>query len=153
MKPFYEILKMIEAHYNNDDDKFNNYARAIIDFYKKDGDIEGVDEILEIMTKGHLTPRTEMPKLLQETTKVYPEKEITNLIDNVKNNDNHTQVNNTEEIKVPKKRHRRTKAKMEEYRKTVDIISVGTEEKKKRHRRTKAEMQAARLAKGTLSDK
>lgn len=36
MRPMYEIVEMIRAHYANDDDKFNNYAKAIIDYYEKE---------------------------------------------------------------------------------------------------------------------
>ena len=35
MRPMYEIVEMIRSHYANDDDKFNNYAKTIIDYYEK----------------------------------------------------------------------------------------------------------------------
>ena len=38
MRPMYEIVEMIRAHYANDDDKFNNYAKTIIDYYEKEAD-------------------------------------------------------------------------------------------------------------------
>lgn len=49
MRPMYEIVEMIRAHYANDDDKFNNYAKAIIDYYEKEGNLAGADEIREII--------------------------------------------------------------------------------------------------------
>ena len=64
MKPFYEILEMIKAHYENNDDNFNKYAGMVVDYYRKDGNLQGVEEILQIMRTGHLEPRTSMPKLI-----------------------------------------------------------------------------------------
>lgn len=64
MKPFYEILEMIKAHYENNDGNFNKYAGMVVDYYRKDGNLQGVEEILQIMRTGHLEPRTSMPKLI-----------------------------------------------------------------------------------------
>lgn len=64
MKPFYEILEMIKAHYENNDSNFNKYAGMVVDYYRKDGNLQGVEEILQIMRTGHLEPRTSMPKLI-----------------------------------------------------------------------------------------
>lgn len=126
MRPFYDILEMIRAHYNNDDDTFNNHARVIIDFYQKDGNIAGVEEILEIMTGKNHEVRIESPKYLKDTI-VHnndnnneneelinnPLNEIIDRIDNKEDNSNNKNKDSILENEViPKKRHRRTKKEL-----------------------------------------
>lgn len=171
MRPMYEIVEMIRSHYANDDDKFNNYAKTIIDYYEKEGNLAGADEIREIITTGHSIPRTSEPKLV---TCMNPDNKSVNRNDiqnhNIKSNiytpellSEHTDIQiikhnkdknksseNTPEVKP--KRHRRTKAEMtaarllesESQDNNKKDIAADIEKPKKRHRRTKAEMEAAR---------
>lgn len=144
-----EILKLIEAHFNNDDEAFNNYARAIVKYYKKDGNLEGADEILELIKTGHIPIRTNTPLL-------YKEPEHTKAVYSSKSQDTVTSIQETDDIKddtnepdaineQPKKRHRRTKAEIEADNKAKENSNQETDTKPKRHRRTKAEMEADRL--------
>ncbi len=149
MRPFYEILKMIEAHYANDDDKFESYAKAIIDFYNKDGNIQGIEEIMQIMSTGHITPRTENPRLV-------PIEKISPFIEEseIRRNNSKSTITDISTIEItdevvdeptPKKRHRRTKAEMILVRQeAIDSTDINADVPKKRHRRTKAEMEIAR---------
>ena len=144
-----EILKLIEAHFNNDDEAFNNYARAIVEYYKKDGNLEGADEILELIKTGHVPVRTNTPLL-------YKEPEHTKAVYSSKSQDTISSVQEADDIKdipnepvtvneQPKKRHRRTKAEIEADNKAKENSNQETDTKPKRHRRTKAEMEADRL--------
>ena len=144
-----EILKLIEAHFNNDDETFNNYARAIVDYYKKDGNLEGADEILELIKTGHIPVRINTPLL-------YKEPEHTKAVYSSKSQDTTSSVQEVDDIKdipnepvtvneQPKKRHRRTKAEIEADNKAKENLNQETDTKPKRHRRTKAEMEADRL--------
>lgn len=153
MRPFYEIEQMIIAHYNNDDDSFNSFARAVIDYYKKDGNILGAEELEEIMTTGHLEPRTNRPKFLQETTPVYPEKDNsvsdnTNDVSSIetveeKKNDITESIEDND-IQEKPKRHRRTKAEMLLAKQQEEnSVKQDSTVKTKRHRRTKSELIAA----------
>lgn len=150
MRPFYEIEQMIIAHYNNDDDTFNAYARAVIDYYKKDGNILGAEELEEIMTTGHLEPRANRPKLLQESTPIYPDEEVittnTNVITEIKEEQETISDNNktdTIDENIKPKRHRRTKAEMLLARQQEETsVNINDSPKTKRHRRTKAELEA-----------
>lgn len=150
MRPFYEIEQMIIAHYNNDDDTFNAYARAVIDYYKKDGNTLGVEELEEIMKTGHLEPRTNRPKFLQESTPIYPDEEAittnTNVFTEIKEEQETISDNsNTDAIdeNIKPKRHRRTKAEMLLARQQEETsVNINDSPKPKRHRRTKAELEA-----------
>ncbi len=144
-----EILKLIEAHFINDDEAFNNYARAIVDYYKKDGNLEGADEILELIKTGHIPIRTNTPLL-------YKEPEHTKAVYSSKSQDTVTSIQETDDIKddtnepvtvneQPKKRHRRTKAEIEADNKAKENSNQEIDTKPKRHSRTKAEMEADRL--------
>lgn len=137
MRPMYEIVEMIRAHYANDDDKFNNYAKAIIDYYEKEGNLAGADEIREIITTGHSTPRTSEPKLV---TCINPDNKSVNRNDiqnhNIKSN-----------IYTPELLSEHTDIQIIKHNKDENKSSENTPEvKPKRHRRTKAEMEAARAA-------
>ena len=137
MRPMYEIVEMIRAHYANDDDKFNNYAKAIIDYYEKEGNLAGADEIREIITTGHSTPRTSEPKLV---TCINPDNKSVNRNDiqnhNIKSN-----------IYTPELLSEHTDIQIIKHNKDENKSSENTPEvKPKRHRRTKAEMAAARAA-------
>lgn len=144
-----EILKLIEAHFINDDEAFNNYARAIVEYYKKDGNLEGADEILELIKTGHIPTRTNTPLL-------YKEPEHTKAVYSSKSQDTATSIQEADDIKddtnesaavneQPKKRHRRTKAEIEADNKAKENSNQEIDTKPKRHRRTKAEMEADRL--------
>ena len=137
MRPMYEIVEMIRAHYANDDDNFNNYAKAIIDYYEKEGNLAGADEIREIITTGHSIPRTSEPKLV---TCMNPDNKSVNRNDiqnhNIKSN-----------IYTPKLLSEHTDIQIIKHNKDENKSSENTPEvKPKRHRRTKAEMKAARAA-------
>ena len=180
MRPMYEIVEMIRSHYANDDDKFNNYAKTIIDYYEKEGNLAGADEIREIITTGRSTPRTSEPKLV---TCINPDNKPINHNDIQEHNNKsdinsskilskHTDIqivkHNKDENKpsenafeVKPKRHRRTKAEMEAARllesesqnNNKKDIAADIEKPKKRHRRTKAEMAVARAAEIERQDK
>ncbi len=180
MKPMHEIVEMIRAHYVNDDDKFNNYAKAIIDYYEKEGNLAEADEIREIITTGHSTPRTSEPKLV---TCMNPDNKSVNHSDIQEHNNEsdidssemlleHTDIqivkHNKDENKpsenaseVKPKRHRRTKAEMEAARllesesqnNNKKDIAADIEKPKKRHRRTKAEIAVVRVAEIERQDK
>ena len=136
MRLMYEIVEMIRSHYTNDDDKFNNYAKTIIDYYEKEGNLAGADEIREIITTGHLTPRTSEPKLV---TCMNP--------DNKSINHNDIQEhNNKSDINSSKMLSDHTDIQIVKHNKDENKPSENASEvKPKRHRRTKAEMEAARL--------
>lgn len=143
MRPMYEIVEMIRAHYANDDDKFNNYAKAIIDYYEKEGNLAGADEIREIITTGHSIPRTSEPKLV---TCMNPDNKSVNRNDiqnhNIKSN-----------IYTPKLLSEHTDIQIIKHNKDENKSSENTPEvKPKRHRRTKAEMTAARLLESESQD-
>ena len=118
-----EILKLIEAHFNNDDEAFNNYARAIVEYYKKDGNLEGADEILELIKTGHMPIRTNTPLL-------YKEPEHTKAVYSSKSQDTVTSIQETDDIKddtnepdaineQPKKRHTRRRAEKANLHKKI----------------------------------
>ena len=143
-RPFMEILKMIEAHYNNDDESFNNYAKAVIDYYDKDGNAEGVLEIKELMKTGHIKPRENTPVFLKEPeTNGYVFSSKENIQTEVKTEVVESEDRNikSEDSTDKPKRHRRTKVQME-LDKAKEIDCAKEQEKPKRHRRTKAELEA-----------
>lgn len=179
MKPFYEILEMIKAHYENNDSNFNKYAGMVVDCYRKDGNLQGVEEILQIMRTGHLEPKTSMPKLIS----VHKEADAdvnrinTNGTDVIKTDINQMDMNETDTNTKTAKSFKNRQS--EETNGNIDIPdmmpekasanntdshydiepSIETAEsdtklkpavdkqqisKPKRHRRTKAEMEAYR---------
>lgn len=179
MKPFYEILEMIKAHYENNDSNFNKYAGMVVDYYRKDGNLQGVEEILQIMRTRHLEPRTSMPKLIS----VHKEADAdvnrinTNGTDVIKTDINQMDMNETDTNTKTAKSFKNRQS--EEINGNIDIPdmmpekasanntdshydiepSIETAEsdtklkpavdkqqisKPKRHRRTKAEMEAYR---------
>lgn len=163
-RPFIEILRLIEAHFNNDDDTFNNYARAIMDFYRKEGNVEGADEILELIKTGHIEPRTSTPKLYKESYSKEPgnngfvfSSKVETIPEEAKDDEPIEEIEAVVEPAqedIPKKRYRRTKAEIEAEgdNDTFDINKADIEPKK-RHRRTKAEIEADKLKEASSKEK
>ena len=166
-KIFCNIYELIKAHFEGNEDNFKSNLKAVANYCEKEGNIKGADELREyldaVVKQDNRTVRKyfkENPDGTQtEITKeefdrlvgLKPLKTVTEpasikpIEPDIKADKAEMKENTVNEEKSeyePKKRHRRTKAEMEEYRNSDEYKQE--QERPKRHRRTKAEMLAIR---------
>lgn len=148
MKLEYEFIKLVEAHYKNDDKLFNNMCLSVIRHFESEGSSAAADEIKSFITTGHAIERDSAPLTIEQTNKPIEKKNDSRKESIVNENINKEQdLKEIEEIKEVKKSKEETISK-----KTEADKDNGIAEKPKRHRRTKAEMEASKkLEKGNLS--
>lgn len=158
-KIYCAVYELVKAHFEGNEDDFKRNLKAIADYCEKEGNIKGADELrmyLDAVVKlDNRTTRKYFKENPDGTQTEISKEEYDRLvnpnpldkpvIEPVNIEKPAVEENPADEEKSenePKKRHRRTKAEMEEYRNSDEYKQK--QNQPKRHRRTKAEMEAER---------